>query len=166
MPLFPICYLLRCVFLWRRRRRNPEATSSATINYILALFSSPDNHSGSIATFRIFSFFPPLLNTAIEPAAPSWFRNVKVDNSRNVAHVLPSPARRFGCSSNGCTSSDHDDLFWDDGCVLLTAAILHHFGVFICTWDWSCESLKHLKASLQLHVIKMFLSVSVTLYFF
>lgn len=89
MPLFPICYLWRCVFLWRRRRRRrkPEATSAAAINYISALFLSPDNHSGSIATFRIFSFFPPLLNT---PTAPRWFWSVKVDNRRrNVASVFP-----------------------------------------------------------------------------
>lgn len=36
-----------------------------------AVSLSPDNCSGGIATFRIFSFFVLLLNTVIESASPS-----------------------------------------------------------------------------------------------
>lgn len=50
-----------------------QAASSATINCIASLFLSPDNCWGGMASFRIFSFFPPLLNTAPESASPSRF---------------------------------------------------------------------------------------------
>lgn len=56
-----------------------QAASSVMINYIAVLLLSPDNRWGGIATFRIFSFFVPLLNTVIESPSPSWFRNVRLD---------------------------------------------------------------------------------------
>lgn len=59
------------IFFFLFRRRSLGAGSSVTINYIAVLFLSPDSRSGSIATFRIFSFFVLLLNTVIELASPS-----------------------------------------------------------------------------------------------
>lgn len=54
----------------------PQAASSARINCIAALFLSPDNRWGGMASFRIFSFFSPLLNTAAESASPSRFLEI------------------------------------------------------------------------------------------
>lgn len=64
----------------------PQAVSSATINCISALFLSPDNCWGGMASFRIFSFFPPLLNTAPESASPSRFMRYQ-DGRRRERNV-------------------------------------------------------------------------------